>query len=182
METQKEKALNWWIHELSNDYWSLIAIQKFLTKKHFGDEKLHHKLTSNDIEKIYLNEVCGGITSQEERVGKILERIKLSVFGMDFKVLFERDKIIDNGRYYIQIEYEAPCTKTGKVETWKGRKWYLSEYMTDDEIVKTTWCAFEACVKHEVMEGFKVDDIILFNPHVNFEELLKVSHNEVTRD
>lgn len=119
--------------------------------------------------------------TQEERVRNILKRMTLSVFGMDFTVLFERDKVHLNGRYYIQIEYGAPCTKTGKMEKWKGRKWYLSEYMTDDEIVKTTWCAFEACVKHELMEGFKVDNIIVFNPHVNFEELLKVSHLEITR-
>jgi hypothetical protein len=32
------------------------------------------------------------------------------------------------------------------------------------------------------MEGFKVDNIILFNPHINFEELLKISDKEITRD
>lgn len=53
--------------------------------------------------------------------------------------------------------------------------------MTDDEIVKTAWCAFEAAVKHEIMEGFKVDGKILFNPHLNFEALLSISHLEVKR-
>lgn len=53
--------------------------------------------------------------------------------------------------------------------------------MTEDEVVKTAWCAFETAVKHEVMEAFKVDNIRLFNPHVNFEELLKVSNREVKR-
>jgi hypothetical protein len=53
--------------------------------------------------------------------------------------------------------------------------------MTDDEIIKTSYGAFKAAVEHEVMEGFKVDGIILFNPHVNFEELLKISHKEIKR-
>lgn len=118
----------------------------------------------------------------ELRIKNIVDRMSLSVFGITFKVLVERDKVFYNGRWYIQIEYPAPCTKTGLVEMWKGRKWYLSEYMTNDEIVKTTYCAFESCVKHEVMEGFKVDGKILFNPHVNFEELLKVSELEIRRD
>jgi len=119
--------------------------------------------------------------NRKRNIVSLLNRMTLNVFGIQFKVLFEKDKIIENGRYYIQVEYDAPCTKTGLVESWKGRKWYLSEYMTDDEIVKTTWCAFEAAVKHEVMEGFKVDGKILFNPHVNFEELLGISEKEITR-
>lgn len=53
--------------------------------------------------------------------------------------------------------------------------------MTADEIVKTVYAAFEAAIKHEVMEGFKVDGIVLFNPHVDFEELLKISHKEIQR-
>jgi hypothetical protein len=53
--------------------------------------------------------------------------------------------------------------------------------MTDDEVVKTAYVAFEAAVKHEILEGFKVDGKILFNPHVNFEALLTVSDKEVFR-
>lgn len=39
----------------------------------------------------------------------------------------------------------------------------------------------EKAVIHEVMEGFTVDGKVLFNPHVNFEELLTISDREVTR-
>ena len=53
--------------------------------------------------------------------------------------------------------------------------------MTDDEVVKTAYAAFKAAVEHEVMEGFKVDGQVLFNPHTPYEELLKVSNIEVKR-
>lgn len=66
--------------------------------------------------------------------------------------------------------------------TWFGRKWYLSEFMTDDEIVKTAYSAFRQALEHEVMEGFKVDDKPLFNPHLDFEALLEISDHEVIRD
>lgn len=117
-----------------------------------------------------------------ERVFNLNKRVSATLLGRTFGVKVENDlKVKSGGRTFIQIVYSSACTKTGKEDIWKGRKWYLSEHMTDDEIVKTIYCAFEAAVKHEIMEGFKVDGKILFNPHVNFEELLKISHKEITR-
>lgn len=116
-----------------------------------------------------------------DRVKKLTGRISLSCLGIDFGIRVETDNANEGGRVFIQITYSSKCTKTGEVDSWHGRKFYLSPHMTDDEIVKTCYTAFEACVKHEVMEGFKVDGIILFNPHINFEELLKISHKEIKR-
>lgn len=118
------------------------------------------------------------------KVKQLLERVTMSCFGTDFKFRVEIDNefnFANNGRIFIQIIYDAPCVKDGKVKEWHGRKWYLSKYMTDDEVIKTAYVAFESCVKHEIMEGFKVDNIILFNPHINFETLLLVSNDEVMR-
>lgn len=64
---------------------------------------------------------------------------------------------------------------------YKGRKWYLSPYMTEDEVVKTIYLAFEVAVKHEILEGFKMDDTPLFNPHTPYDEILKISKIEKTR-
>lgn len=116
-----------------------------------------------------------------QKVQQITDRITMSVFGVTFGLKVNSDYKYIEGRVFLQVYYAAPCTKTGELLEWKGRKWYLSEHMTDDEIVKTAYTAFEAAIKHEVMEGFKVDGIILFNPHVNFEVLLSVSHQEITR-
>ena len=118
--------------------------------------------------------------SMGQRLSKIIPRITCNIFGKEFKLLYSQDKIY-GGRYYIFFNYESECTKTGNIENWNSRKWYLSEYMTDDEIVKTCYAAFEMCIKHEILEGFKVDGITLFNPHVNFEELLSISNREVFR-
>jgi hypothetical protein len=120
-----------------------------------------------------------------ERVKKITQRISMSCLGVSVKIAVKMDKIYtvsNNGRIYLQAHYEAPDTHTGVLQEWSGRKWYLSEFMTDDEIVKTAYVAFESCVKHEIMEGFKVDGVILFNPHVAYDALLEVSHKEVKRN
>jgi hypothetical protein len=118
-----------------------------------------------------------------EQVKSIISSIKCHLFSTVFRIRVERDnKDPDNGRIFLQICYDAFCSRTGVFQNdWHGRKWYLSDYMTVDEIVKTCYAAFKAAVEHECMEGFKVNDIIVFNPHINHEELLKISDREVKR-
>lgn len=117
-----------------------------------------------------------------KEVIKIVNRISMKCLGVSFFIRLEQDNVYrKKGRKFLQIWYYAPCTHTGENKIWYGRKYYLSDYMTADEIVKTAYVAFESAVKHEIMEGFKVDGKILFNPHVNFEELLKISELEVKR-
>lgn len=116
-----------------------------------------------------------------QKIKQITDRITMSVFGTSFSLRIDSDYKYIDGRNFLQVVYKAPCTKTGEIQEWRGRKWYLSEHMTDDEIIKTAYTAFEYAVKHEVMEGFKVDNIILFNPHVNYEALLSVSNQEIKR-
>lgn len=120
-------------------------------------------------------------------ISDLLSRVTCHALGTEFMILIEHDKKYTkyyndpHGRIYLQIQFKAPCTKIGSSDEWKGRKWYLSDHMTPDEIIKTAYSAFEAAVKHEVMEGFKVDGKILFNPHADFEALLEASHKEVRR-
>lgn len=124
-----------------------------------------------------------------ESIQKLLDRISMSLFGIQFKIRCEVDNKYRlvfsdkklNGRIFIQIVFNAHCQKENMIKEWAGRKYYLSGYMTEDEIVKTAYVAFENTVKHEILEAFKVDGIILFNPHVNFEELLKINFLEVSR-
>lgn len=116
------------------------------------------------------------------RVKVLTIRMSLSLFGRRFWLRVERDCMQPNdGRVFVQIVYTSPCGKTGQEKEWHGRKWYLSDFMTDDEIVKTVYAAFELSVRHEVMEGFKLDGVSLFNPHLNFEELIKIANMEVAR-
>lgn len=117
-----------------------------------------------------------------DEIKDLLKRVSMTLFDTKFYVRVDSDLSFAQGRVFVQIVYHAPCTKTNTIEMWKGRKWYLSEHMTTDEIIKTAYAAFQAAVTHEIMEGFKVDGIILFNPHVSFEALLAISDQEVRRE
>lgn len=116
-----------------------------------------------------------------ESIRTLMSHITFSLFGQDFYIITELDKSYGK-RPYLQVYYHAPCAKTGNIERWSGRKWYLSPHMTDDEIVKTAWAAAQAAVEHEIKEGFKFDNIVLFNPHVDFRKILEISPHEVKRE
>jgi hypothetical protein len=117
-----------------------------------------------------------------DKVKEITKRITINLFNTEFKIRVERDNVRpEDGRIFLQAVFNAPCTKEDDSQEWHGRKWYLSEFMPTDEIIKTAYAAFKMAVEHEVMEAFKIDGIILFNPHINFEELLSISHKEVKR-
>jgi len=123
----------------------------------------------------------GENVAMKNRVRLLLSRVKLECLSKSFDIIIETDKI-NGSRVYIQLGYWSRCCKTGNEENWKSRKWYLSEFMTDDEIIKTCYSAFRMCIEHEILEGFKVDGKILFNPHINFEKLLEISTEEVVRN
>lgn len=117
-----------------------------------------------------------------DEVRTLCARISMSAFETAFRLRVERDvKSPVDGRVFLQVEYDTPCIKTGVPRVFRGRKWYLSDHMIDDEVVKTALAAFEATMRHECLEGFKIDGVTLVNPHVHFEELLGISSREVSR-
>lgn len=119
-----------------------------------------------------------------EQVEQLCRNITMSCLGnSSFTLRVERDKKRpEDGRVFMQVLYNAPCIKTGVSKEWSGRKFYLSDYMTQDEVAKTAFLAFKLAVEHEVMEGFFIGGKPLFNPHVDFTELLSISQREVRRD
>ena len=117
-----------------------------------------------------------------ESIKAICSGLQLKVFDTEFEILVERDKKQpETGRAYIQLQYTALDSKTGTIQRWRGRKWYLSSHMTDDEVVKTVYAAFEMAVKHEVMEGFTYFGKRIFNPHASLQALYDVCETEVHR-
>ena len=124
------------------------------------------------------------MNEDKKRVEALLTQISIGMLGTKFLFILGEDhlyKVDGVGRVFLQISYFAKCNKTDELQNWKGRKWYLSEFMTDDEIVKTAYTAYEMAIRHEMMETFKFNGIPLFNPHTSYKDILTVSRKEVTR-
>lgn len=69
------------------------------------------------------------------------------------------------GVVVVQHWQEIECCTTGKVGVQKGRKLFISQYMTDGEILRTLFLSVKLFEEHEVNECFKVDGERFLNPH-----------------
>lgn len=120
-----------------------------------------------------------------EAIRKIIGPITCAPFGAPLTIAAEYDKaklpLEGEPRVYLQVSYTAPDSKTGQPCHWKGRKWYLSQHMTHDEVVKTAWLACEIAVRHELMESFWYAGERLFNPHAQLDGLLVAGRFEDKR-
>lgn len=67
---------------------------------------------------------------------------------------------------------EGTCNITGKPMGWRGRKWRLSPFMTDGEVVQTAFMAIMAANEHETREKFLYRGVTVFDPHYNIEKLV----------
>lgn len=117
----------------------------------------------------------------------MVDSISFNLLGTELIVSVEEDKVYKHpvtgvGRLYLVVSYWAECTDTGNNTFWRGRKWYLSEHMTLDEVVKTAYAACKAAVEHEVMEAFRIGGRKVFNPHAPYEHLMTASQFEVRRN
>lgn len=82
----------------------------------------------------------------------------------------------DDNRLWIQVQFYDKCNSgTGEQQLQKCRKWMLSRHMTDSEIIDTAYAAIERAVQHELREQFKVDDVSLYNPHIDFNHLVNIN-------
>lgn len=90
--------------------------------------------------------------------------------GFVFKVGANSD-----GAPWLQIQCpEGVDTATGAPSAWSSRKWPLSYYMTDTEIVQTAWAAVQRALIHEASEMFKFMDAAIFDRHISIYRLVEV--------
>lgn len=65
------------------------------------------------------------------------------------------------------------CNVTGVPMPWNGRKWLLSPYMTETEIVLTAFKAVLTAYEHEARENFKVDGFAILDSHYSVDDMVR---------
>lgn len=103
----------------------------------------------------------------------ILQDVKFN--DWEFSVGFGR------GRIYLQLHFDALCSKDGVMKRWSSRKWELSPYMTRSEVVATAFKAVTTAIEHETRETFKYKGRAVFGPHIDVEALFSVANTEDVR-
>lgn len=95
----------------------------------------------------------------------------------DFEFILSYERAEGRDRPYLQIQCDDKCTQTGDDYRWHGRKWFLSIYMTDSEVIQTCWLAAKTAMEHELREKFRWEGECIFRPHFNIRALHEISRD-----
>jgi len=111
------------------------------------------------------------------RVAELVGRITYKAEGHWLTAVHE-DKANPGGRIYIQVMHYRPDVNDPESWAWgKGGKIYLSEHMTDSEIVRKIFQGYMAYEEHEAREWFKYNDRAVFGPHIDVNALWLVAEH-----
>lgn len=81
---------------------------------------------------------------------------------------------VEPKNYYLQIQFWATDVETGQRNFQHCRKWIISRFMTETEIVETAWKAVEAAILHEARENFTYHNQRVFSPHFDVKERIRL--------
>jgi len=103
------------------------------------------------------------------------ERMSLLDWHINYpgmKVIFGYESQIGDSLHmpWLRVSAEGTCNDTGKDLSWVGRKWRLSEHMTDGEIVQTAFLAIMTALEHEARERFTYKGQRVFGPHLDIDK------------
>ena len=82
---------------------------------------------------------------------------------------------------FIQLKFKEIDSQTGELKEMAGRKWYISSYATEDEVVRTCFLAIMVASEHEIRESFLFKKSKIFGPHISVESLKEISYDIIRR-
>lgn len=105
------------------------------------------------------------------RVNRVLEMIEFPNFGVEAREGHGGVYLV--GRFYAPDNFADVKGAAGisfPVEQ-STRKWLLSPFMTDSEIVQTAFKMILTAFEHEIREQFRYDGAPIFGPHFDVNDL-----------
>lgn len=108
----------------------------------------------------------------ESEIRAIINDIEFREQGFGFRFL----KLDQNGHYTLQVEVDETShlsvdIQTGEVAGWRSGKALISQWMTENEIVRTAHQLVVRAYMHEIDERFRYKGHCLFNPHLDPSKL-----------
>jgi hypothetical protein len=76
--------------------------------------------------------------------------------------------------FLLQVTYMEADVETGVVEEQRARKWYISPFSTETEIVETALLAIQRSMMHVVGEHFTYRGRRVYSPHFHIENRVEL--------
>lgn len=97
------------------------------------------------------------------------EKIVAKVRFYDWR--FVPSEIGEKEGFFVQISADETDNRSGEPMTWKGRKWLVSRFSTESEIIQTCWLAVQIARQHEDRENFFYEGKAILGPHFDVKDL-----------
>lgn len=104
---------------------------------------------------------------------KTVEQIREIVEQVSFKDRTFLVAPLGHGAY-LQVQYWEKDIDTGIVALQKSRKWYISKFATETEIVETAFAAVMRSMAHVVKEHFTYQGRRVYSPHFDVEARIEL--------
>ena len=63
----------------------------------------------------------------------------------------------------------------------RGRKWYVSRFSTDGEVIQTALKAVLTALEHEARESFTYKGHAIFGPHFSIDALVRLAEDKASQ-
>ncbi len=73
--------------------------------------------------------------------------------------------------WLVWAEFDRPDTHSGAMSRGRGRDEIVYRGASESSVMKTCWLLVELLVRHELMEGFRYEDLRVFDPHNTIGDL-----------
>ena len=113
-----------------------------------------------------------------DRTKARFEALLEEVTFRDWRVHLEDDATC----FYLQWIFDAPDAMSGQLCEQRCRKWRLSFYSTDAEVVQTAWAAALMAVEHEAREDFLFRGARIYGPHASLDAMVAKASDLDVRD
>ena len=112
----------------------------------------------------------GGVRSQPKLALREVRAVLAKISFGDWRFRLAKK----GGGWTLQVEFDAPDSDTRCVSAQRGRKFYVSPYMSESEIVEAAWLAVIRAVEHEARERFTYEGHRVKSPHFDVRALIYV--------
>lgn len=100
------------------------------------------------------------------RIENILKEITFEGYTWEVRVA--------HGGVVVYGLYDEADIYTGEIERQQTRKWLISPYMTNSEIVQTVFKLCATSMEHRLREHFTYKNARVFGPHFDIEDLVQL--------
>lgn len=108
------------------------------------------------------------VINSDGALHSVLDRVSFKNSNLDWNWTFKFRPFKDGAGgegWLLWATFVRPDTHTGQVGEGRGRDEIVWKGATESSVVKTCWVLVEMLVRHELMEGFRYENLRIFDPH-----------------